>query len=126
MELLGALILARLVHSVRASLPVLSGVYLWTDSMTVLHWICNRRGWKQYVQHRVEEIRKLTNPLSWNHCPGMQNSADLPSQGLSSDELLKSTLWRNGPSFIAHSVINTTKPNDVCVEEAEVELMKIL
>jgi len=124
LELLGALILARLVHSVRASLPVLSGVYLWTDSMTVLHWICNRRGWKQYVQHRVEEIRKLTNPLSWNHCPGIQNPADLPSRGLSSDELLKSTLWWNGPSFIAHSVINITKPNDVCVEEAEVELMK--
>ena len=124
LELLGALILAKLVHSVTSSLPVLNDIYLWTDSMTVLHWICNRKGWKQYVQHRVEEIGKLTNPSNWNHCPGIQNPVDLPFHGLTADELLKNTLWWNGPSFIAHPVINITEPKDICVEEAEVELIK--
>ena len=74
------------------------------------------------VQHRVEEIRMLTNPSNWNHCPGIQNSADLPSRGLSADELLKSTLWWNGPSFIANPVVNITDPKDVCVKGAEIEL----
>ncbi|XP_065894371.1 uncharacterized protein [Dysidea avara] len=124
LELSGALILARLVHSVSLSLPVLHGTYLWTDSMTVLYWICNRKGWKQYVQHRVEEIRKLTNPSVWNHCPGTQNPTDLPSQGLSAKELLKSRLWWDGPSFIARAVINTPELGDDCNEEAEVELLR--
>ena len=88
LELLGAVILSRLVHTVTPLLPPLSGVSLWTDSMTVLHWIRNRKNWKQYVQHRVSEIKKLTNPDSWSHCPGIQNPADLPSRGLSATELL--------------------------------------
>jgi len=90
--------------------------------MTVLHWIRIRKGRKQCVQHRVEEIRKLTNPNSWKHCPGKQNPADFPSNGLSGEELLKSTLRWNGPSFIASHVVNITEPRDV--EEAEVELLK--
>jgi len=40
-------ILVRLVHSVTSSLPVLNDIYLWTNSITVLHWICNRKGRKQ-------------------------------------------------------------------------------
>jgi len=60
LELLGAFILARLVHSV---LPCLSSVHLWVDSMVVLYWIHNKRAWKQYVQNHVEEIRGLTPEL---------------------------------------------------------------
>jgi len=44
------------------------------------------------VQHRVEEIQKLTNPSNWNHCPGIQDPADLPSCGLTAEEFLKNTL----------------------------------
>ena len=69
LELLGALILARLVHCVVPCLPRLNSVYLWVDSMVVLHWIRNRRAWKQYVQNRVEEIRRLTNGEDWKFCP---------------------------------------------------------
>ena len=57
--------------------------YLWTDSMTVLHWISNRKAWKQYVQqHRVSEIRELTDVMAWNFCLGVLNPADYPSKGL--------------------------------------------
>jgi len=59
-ELLGALILARLVHSVLPCLPKMSNVHLWVDSMVILHWMHNKRAWKQYVQNHVEEIRGLT------------------------------------------------------------------
>jgi len=45
----------------------------------------------------------------------------IPSRGLTADELLKNTLWWNGPSFIAHPVVNVTEPKDICVDEVEVE-----
>ena len=124
LELLGAVILARLVQSVTSSLPLLNGTYLWTDSMTVLHWICNRKVWKQYVLHRVEEIRRLTNPCNWNHCPGTQNPADLPSRGLSAGELLRNNLWWNGPSFISHAVVNPPDLLEDFIDEAQAELSK--
>ena len=41
LELLEAVILARLVHTIVPLLPPLSGTTLWTDSMTVLHWVRN-------------------------------------------------------------------------------------
>ena len=55
--------------------------------MTTLCWIRNERPWKQYVQHRVDEIRKLTSKNDWRHCPGKQNPADLPSRGVNAKEL---------------------------------------
>ena len=125
LELLGALILARLVQSVSASLPVLNGTYLWTDSMAVLHWICNKKVWKQYVQHRVNEIRELTDSSYWNYCPGMLNPADLPSRGLGAIDLINKTLWWNGPEFIATSNICFPVVPDIDVtSETQTELSK--
>ena len=92
--------------------------------MTVLHWIQNRKTWKQYVQHRVDEIRRLTDVLDWNHCPGTQSPADLPSRGLSAGELIDSTLWWNGPPYIAHALVNPLELTDYVTEEARAELAK--
>ena len=55
--------------------------------MTALCWIKNERMWKQYVQHRVEEIWNLTSKDSWRHCPGELNPGDIPSCGLPAKEL---------------------------------------
>ncbi|KAL9977059.1 hypothetical protein ACROYT_G014423 [Oculina patagonica] len=99
LELLGALILARLVNklkSVGAEYPTV----LWSDSTTALCWIKNERVWKQYIAQRVEEIRRLTPKDLWRHCPGELNPADLPSRGLSAKELSDSNTWWNGPSFL--------------------------
>ena len=57
LELLGALILARLLRSVIVQLKEVSQVYCWTDSMTVLQWIRNKHVYRQYVQNRIDEIR---------------------------------------------------------------------
>ena len=46
LELLGVLMLSRLVCSVADSLPTLDCIYLWTDSMVALHWVRNKRTWK--------------------------------------------------------------------------------
>ena len=61
-----------------------------TNSAVTLHWIQNvNRTYKQYVQHRVNEIRRQTPPASWRHVPGQENVADLPSRGCTPDQLEK-------------------------------------
>ena len=99
LELLGAVLLARLVHQFSSKEKELKTIN-WTDSMTALCWIKNERMWKQYVQHRVEEVRKLTSKDDWRHCPGESNPADIPSRGLSAKELSTNTTWWNGPAFL--------------------------
>ena len=54
LELLGALILARLVATIKESLslPLDTETFYWVDSITTLYWIQNVKSWKQYVEHR--------------------------------------------------------------------------
>lgn len=85
LELLSALLLARLLSTITESLEselTLSSPYCFTDSMVSLCWIKGRdKTWKTFVQNRVAEIRKLVPPDCWRHCPGTENPADIPSRG---------------------------------------------
>ena len=99
LELLGAVLLARLVNKFNSTVKQLKTIN-WIDSLTALCWIKNARMWKQFVQHRVDEIRSLTSPDTWRHCPGDLNPADIPSRGLSAKELSANTTWWNGTSFL--------------------------
>jgi len=92
LELLGAVLLARLASKFAATVSQLR-TFNWTDSMTALCWIKKEKVWKQYVQHRVEEIRELTTRDSWRHCPGEFNPAYIPSRGLSARELAENKIW---------------------------------
>ena len=90
LELFGATILARLVNSLQRALlplPITIECFYWTDSYTVLCLVRNNKSWKPYVQHRVNEIRKLTDVDSWRFCPGEKNPADLPSRGIRGPDL---------------------------------------
>ena len=50
-----------------------------TDSQVALFWIKGvEKEWKPFVQHRVEEIPKLTSVHCWSHCAGKNNPADIP------------------------------------------------
>ena len=52
-------------------------LHLWTDSMTVLHWIrADARQFKPFVAHRVGEIRDSTEPRKWPWVPTQHNVAD--------------------------------------------------
>ena len=73
----------------------------YTDSEVSLYWIRGiDRVWKQFVQHRVIEIRNLLPSVCWRHCPGVDNPADLPSRGVKPADLAKSELWIMGPQWI--------------------------
>ena len=81
LELLAAVILARLIIVVKESLQTLGDMesYFWTDSSVVLSWISSNRPYKQYVSSRIKEILQHTNQEDWHHCPGSLNPADMPS-----------------------------------------------
>ncbi|XP_046856151.1 uncharacterized protein LOC124449256 [Xenia sp. Carnegie-2017] len=101
LELVAATVLAKLVESLLKALKWSLEVFYWVDSMTALHWIRNDRAWKPFVQHRVNKIRSISLTESWNFCPGSLNPADLPSRGISGQLLSNSSLWFNGPKFLA-------------------------
>ena len=93
LELMSAYILSKLVDTVCNAfklLPFEVDVYYWVDSFTTLCLIKNHRPRKQYVQHRVDAIRKLTNIEKWGFCPGTMNPADIPSTDCSGKDLVES------------------------------------
>ena len=48
----------------------------------------------------VAEIREVTSPDQWGHCPGKVNSADDASRGLINLQKLSSQhRWWRGPDF---------------------------
>ena len=102
LELTAALIGARLMTFVKRHLPVPpTAEFFWTDSLVTLHWIrSDVKRWGVYVQNRVREIQQLTSPVSWNHCSGADNPADLPSRGTSASYLQKRE-WLHGPDWLS-------------------------
>ena len=123
LELLSALLLARLMDNVAISLGTLlplSQPRCFTDSMVTLYWIQGiEKQWKPFVQNLVNEIRKLLPLNCWSHCSGKDNPADVPSRGLTPLELSVNMLWRHGPSWLDTSDCNTqefTMPEECATE----------
>ena len=103
LELLGATILATLIHVVLKCLISNIKIYCWTDSYTALCWIKNDKPWRPYVQHRVDEICKLTLKNTWRFCPRTVNPADIASRSCTGQELIEQELWWSGPTFLKSS-----------------------
>ena len=95
LELLGALLSARMATPVQAALECKTEeIYYWTDSMDVLWWLQNQsRALKTFVGNRVASIQRITLPEQWNYVKSEENPADIPTRGLNIDELAKSRLW---------------------------------
>ena len=133
LELLAAVILVRLVSTLKGSLEALPNLatYYWTDSTVVLYWIRNKKSWRQYVSNRVNEIKRYSMPEEWNHCPGLLNPADMPSRGLTGAELGENQVWWNGPEFLflpksdwpnSHELDDTREAESELIKEAPVIL----
>ena len=63
LELLSAVVLSRLIHSIKEGLSSemkIDKLFCRTDSKIAWYWIVqSQKEWKPFVQHRVDEIRKL-------------------------------------------------------------------
>ncbi|GFX43174.1 uncharacterized protein TNCV_2712181 [Trichonephila clavipes] len=97
-------------------------VFHWTDSKIVLFWIKgSSKRWKQFVANRVQEISELTDPDSWFHCSGQDNSSDFLSRGLSVDTLISNNKWWTGPAFLRTDELPKTVSE--CPELNEVDYL---
>ncbi|GBL86402.1 hypothetical protein AVEN_164569-1 [Araneus ventricosus] len=115
LELLGALLAARLASKVKAIVDLKrpSKVFFWTDSNIALHWIKgSSKRWKSFVSNRVTEIQSLCDTSAWAHCPGKQNPADFLSRAVSVEILLNGRLWWKGPQFLREVDFPTDTGND--------------
>ena len=106
LELLAALIVARLITTVQQTLKSvmeISKIVCFSDSMTVPYWLKGENSLKQFCNNRVMETNKTTDRDSWFHCPGEENPADIGSRGAFPDQFVNSELWFNGSKFLQES-----------------------
>lgn len=102
LELMGALIAARLTKFVINSLELASiPVNMWVDSQ-IAYWIYSNKRLPQFVAHRVTEMNHLLPFASWKYCPSSNNPADLLTRGLTFQQFQSSTLWFNGPTWLCN------------------------
>ena len=103
LELLGAVVLSRLINSIDVALKHLvkiSRLVCWTDSSVCLHWIKGNKEWKQFVTNRVTEVKKLVPAEAFRFCPGTENPADIPTRGTTLSKLCNNDLWWYGPPWL--------------------------
>ena len=104
LELLSALVLARLITSVHKALGLslnITECVCWLDSVIALWWINKTdKEFKPFVQNRVVEIRKLVAPDLWNYVPSWQNPAEIASRGCKASKLKHEKLWWEGRTFL--------------------------
>ena len=132
LELMGALILARLIDYVVKAIGVpVHDIHLWTDSEIVIAWLrkpCYT--WKVFVRNRVEQIQSLVKTEYWAHCPGIENPADIISRGTSIERLKQSELFWHGPEWMCQAKDQwpqqTQKHNEDTTEEVSKEEAKVV
>ena len=124
LELMGALLLARLMAVVAAFLKHLKidAIVYYTDSMNVLYWLrSEHRMWAIFVACRIKEINALSSFTSWKYVPTKLNPADIATRGMSSSELMESQLWWHGPEFLCTGRddpdVDASSPTTACLQE---------
>ena len=103
LELCGAVLLTKLLVNTAAVLEIpLQNWHAWTDSAIVLNRLDGRpREMTVFVRNRVQFILQATHPQTWHHVRSADNPADCASRGLMPGELLRHTLWWEGPVWLS-------------------------
>ena len=104
LELLGALLLSRLLPVIEKSLsPVIdiTKTIAWIDSSVAYSWMTNdSKTYKTFIQNRVNEIRNNVNVDIWRLINSSNNPADIISRGCKPAQIVDNDLWSHGPPFL--------------------------
>ena len=120
LELLGCLILSRLMETVRNALKsdidILQSRY-YTDSTINLYRIKGlNKEFKQFVRNRLQEIRSKSRIEDWYYVPTNLNPSDLPTRGCLLSELNTNNQWIFGPEFLRKPNILEFRYSDDVIE----------
>ena len=99
LELMAAVIGARLVHHLRDTLEY-KDITLWSDSQIVLQWLKTSKLLKRFISNRIGEIKQLTINCNWKYCPTNCNPADLLTRGMNAKQFMENSLWKYGPEWL--------------------------
>lgn len=128
LELCAALAGSQLANLLVKELSVpLHKVTLWTDSTTVLTWICSEScQYKIFVANRITEILDYTTPEQWRYVDTGNNPADEITRGKKLTELSPASRWFRGPPFLALPPHQWPKYPITSPDEVSLELRKPL
>ena len=71
-----AVLMSTVCNALKSQLMI-DCIRYWLDSRTTLYSIFTRVEWKQWVQHRVSEILKLSKKENWGHVDGVNSPAEM-------------------------------------------------
>ena len=102
LELLAADLAVALRRHVQQALKIrVDATFHWSDSSSVLYWLNNDKDRMQlFVYNRVARIRRGSDLSEWFWVPTHVNPADLPTKGMTLEQLQGCRLWSHGPPFL--------------------------
>ncbi|XP_060518951.1 uncharacterized protein LOC132697424 [Cylas formicarius] len=131
LELWAAVLAARLVSfvatAIKSSDIEVTDIFCYSDSTVTLGWLrSSPHRWKTFVSNRVSFVQERVNPSSWHYVSSRENPADLGSRGCLPSELVNSSLWWAGPSFLhCNPIILERDPTDVHDHELEARTLNL-
>lgn len=136
LELSAAVLLADLIsyiiHNFKNSIKF-SSIFAWSDSTIVLSWIkSSPHRWKTFVSNRVARIQDKVASHLWRHVNSQDNPADCASRGLLPSQLLNTSLWWAGPSWLSQNEdcwpnknFENAEFSEICSQEKTITLSAI-
>ncbi|XP_068200638.1 uncharacterized protein [Palaemon carinicauda] len=102
LELTAAVVSINLVQHILKELQItVDQTFYHTDSTTVLHYIFNdRKRFPIFVTNRVKVIKDFSENTQWRYVQSKENPADIASRGFTSQQMLNSNIWFDGPYFL--------------------------
>ena len=77
------------------------GVFLWSDSKTVLNYLWNTKNiFGAYIMRRCNEIQVNTRAQDWRYISSKINIADFLSRGIWLYKFCLLSTWFTGPEFL--------------------------
>ncbi|XP_047741410.1 uncharacterized protein LOC125179487 [Hyalella azteca] len=104
-------------------------VFFWTDSTTVLGYICNEtKRFHRFVSNKISYIRSYSSPHQWKHVTSKLNPADLLSRGCTVEQLRENELWSSGPPCLRNrkTVASSSHNYEISYDDPEIKFEKAI